>query len=73
MAHKKKPKKVSGAGIGEDEMSGCLIWSVWICVAKLEIYFIIAFTDVLGCRVEFDKIYRCIQAKVALDLMHFEF
>lgn len=40
---------------------------------KLEIYFIIAFTDVLGCRVEFDKIYKCIQAKVALDLMHFEF
>lgn len=73
MAHKKKPKKVSGAGIGEDEMSGCLIWSVWICVAKLEMYFIIAFTDVLGCRVECDKIYKCIQAKVALDLMHFEF
>lgn len=73
MAHKKKPKKVSEAGIGEDEMSGCRIWSVWICVAKLEIYFIIAFTDVLRCRVEFDKIYRCIKAKVTLELMHFEF
>lgn len=73
MAHKKKPKKVSGAGIGEDEMAGCLIWSVWICVAKLEIYFNIAFTDVLRNRVVFDKIYKCIKAKVALELMHFEF
>lgn len=60
MVYKKKLKKVSGVGIGEDEMVGCFIWSVWICVVKFEIYFIIVFIDVLGCRVEFDKIYKCI-------------
>lgn len=73
-------KEGEGAGIGEDEMSGCLIMSVWMEIEdlsctflKLEIYFIIAFTYVLGYRVEFDKLYKCIQTKIALELMHFNF